>query len=148
MIFAVMVLFIATLLVAGAFAAVEGDVKLTRTNTARDKAYYAAEAGLQVFCTTSTPKTATGKNAAHPEKVAVPGASEETYSYETLPSSTTVGKKMRSRQTRDDRRELQLRHRHISRQGNGRSDERHRGERETDNRRNLPASRAFSTTSS
>lgn len=93
MIFAVMVLFIATLLVAGAFAAVEGDVKLTRTNTARDKAYYAAEAGLQVFLYNLNTENSYWEKCAHPEKVAVPGASEETYSYETLPSSTTVGKK-------------------------------------------------------
>jgi Tfp pilus assembly protein PilX len=98
MFFALMVLFVSALLVTGAFVAVEGDINQTHTSTAQRKAYYAAQAGLQVyldqlnsspnFWTTCphTPETA-GKLV----PVAVPGTSDETYTYETLPSSTAPG---------------------------------------------------------
>ena len=92
MIFAIMVLFITSLFVAGAFVAVEGDVQQTATNTAADKAYYAAEAGVQVFLYNLNTNSSYWEKCAHPEKVAVPGASEETYSYETLPSTAAKKK--------------------------------------------------------
>jgi hypothetical protein len=87
MIFAIMVLLITSLFVAGAFVAVEGDVQQTHSNTAADKAYFAAEAGVQVFLYNINTNSSYWEKCAHPEKVAVPGASEETYSYETLPST-------------------------------------------------------------
>lgn len=46
MFFAMMVLFVSSLLVAGAFAAAEGDIKLTGTNVAAQKAYDAALGGI------------------------------------------------------------------------------------------------------
>jgi hypothetical protein len=93
MIFAVMVLFVATLLVAGAFAAVNGDLRLTHTNTAQDKAYYAAQAGLQVYLYNLNSNSSFWEECLHPEKVAVPGTTDETYSFETLPATNAPGKK-------------------------------------------------------
>lgn len=87
MIFAVMVLFIATLLVAGAFAAVEGDVKLTHTTTAQDKAYAAAQAALQVYLYNLNSNSSYWEKCEHPENIALPGTSDARYSYETLPSA-------------------------------------------------------------
>jgi Tfp pilus assembly protein PilX len=49
MIFAMMVLFVSSLLVAAAFVAAKGDVKLTHTNTSGKKAYYAALAGINAY---------------------------------------------------------------------------------------------------
>ncbi len=43
------ILFVSSLLVAGALANASGDVHLTRSNTGADDAYYAAQAGLQVY---------------------------------------------------------------------------------------------------
>jgi Tfp pilus assembly protein PilX len=88
MIFAVMVLLVSSLLVAGAFAGASGDISLTQTSLTQKKAYYAAQAGLQVYqyqlnaepnYWTNCPKTS--------KATAVPGTSDETYTYETLPST-------------------------------------------------------------
>jgi Flp pilus assembly pilin Flp len=92
MIFAVMVLFVATLLVAGAFTAVNGDVKLTRTTTAQDQAYYAAQAGLQAYLYRLNSNASYWEECKTVSKVAVPGATDETYSYETLPSTAAAAK--------------------------------------------------------
>lgn len=43
------ILFVSSLLVAGALANASGDVHLTRSNTGAQNAYYAAQAGLQVY---------------------------------------------------------------------------------------------------
>ena len=94
MIFVVMVLFVSSLLVAGAFAAAQGDIHLTRTNTAQDKAYFAAQAGVQVFqyqlntspnYWTTCPHTPEKEKVKEPVKV--PATSDETYTYETLPAT-------------------------------------------------------------
>ena len=94
MIFVVMVLFVSSLLVAGAFAAANGDIHLNRTNTAQDKAYFAAQAGIQVYLYqlntapnywTTCPHTPEKEKVK--EGVAVPGTTDETYSYETLPAT-------------------------------------------------------------
>jgi hypothetical protein len=99
MIFAVMVLFVSALLVTGAFVAAEGDINQTHTNTAQRKAYYAAQAGVQVYLYNlnsspnywiTCPRTPTKENAKKElenEPQAVPGTSDETYVYETLPAS-------------------------------------------------------------
>ncbi len=49
MVFAIIVLFISSLLVGAAFVAANGDVKLTHTNTSAKKAYYAALAGISAY---------------------------------------------------------------------------------------------------
>ena len=94
MIFVVMVLFVSSLLVAGAFAAANGDIHLNRTNTAQDKAYFAAQAGLQAYLYqlntapnywTTCPHTPEKEKVK--EGVKVPGTTEETYTYETLPAT-------------------------------------------------------------
>jgi hypothetical protein len=49
MIFAIIVLFVSSLLVAAAFVAANGDVKLTHTSTSAKKAYFAALAGINAY---------------------------------------------------------------------------------------------------
>jgi hypothetical protein len=49
MIFAIIVLFVSSLLVAAAFVAANGDVKQTHTSTSSKKAYYAALAGISAY---------------------------------------------------------------------------------------------------
>ncbi len=49
MIFAIIILFVSSLLVAAAFIAASGDVKLTHTTSSEKKAYYAALAGIAAF---------------------------------------------------------------------------------------------------
>jgi hypothetical protein len=49
MIFAIIVLFVSSLLVAAAFVAANGDVKLTHTSTSAKKAYSAALAGINAY---------------------------------------------------------------------------------------------------
>ncbi len=99
MIVAVGVLLIASLFVAAAFAAVEGDIRLTHASTAQDKAYYAAEAGIQVYLyNLNTNANYWSECSQTPEEggkkvpVAVPGAADETYTYETLPSTNAPKK--------------------------------------------------------
>jgi Tfp pilus assembly protein PilX len=81
-------LLVSSLLVAGAFSAADGDVNLTQKNTAGARAYYAAQAGIQVFeynlnknneYWTECPKTA--------EPVGIPGEKNATYSYQILPAT-------------------------------------------------------------
>jgi type II secretory pathway pseudopilin PulG len=85
MLVTVAVMFVASLLVAGALAASNGEISLTRTNLSQQKAYYAAQAGIQVYqynLNTNVnewlkcPKTSSW--------VKVPGAGEEEYKFETL----------------------------------------------------------------
>ena len=49
MVFAIVVLLVSSLLVAAAFVAANGDVKLTHANTSHKKAYYAALAGIAAY---------------------------------------------------------------------------------------------------
>jgi hypothetical protein len=93
MIFAVMVMFVSSLLVAGVFVAAEGEIRLTHTTTAQNKAYYAAEAGIQAYLyqLNSTPNYWTECPSA--SERAVPGTTDEKYSYETLSATKAPGKK-------------------------------------------------------
>jgi len=100
MIFAIMVLLISGLLVVGAFTAVDQDIHLTNTNTAEDKAYDAALAGLQVYLSNLNTNSNYWNECPHtPESgsektpVKVPGTTDETYTYETVGSSRAVGEK-------------------------------------------------------
>ncbi len=88
MLFALLALFVGSLLVAAAFSAANGDVKLSKTATLQAKAYYAAVAGVERYqyqissnpnYWIECPKTA--------EPTAVPGTTDETYTYKTLGSA-------------------------------------------------------------
>jgi hypothetical protein len=89
MLFALLALFVGSLLMAAAFSAANGDVKLSKKATLQAKAYYAAVAGIERYQYQLTanpnywvecPKTA--------KATAVPGSSDETYTYKTLGSAS------------------------------------------------------------
>jgi Tfp pilus assembly protein PilX len=88
LIFAILVLLVSSLLVAGAFAGASGDISLTQTSLTQKKAYYAAQAGIQVYQYQLNTEPNYWTNCPKTEKaVAVPSTTDETYTYETLPSS-------------------------------------------------------------
>jgi type II secretory pathway pseudopilin PulG len=87
MIFVVMVLFVGSLLVGGALAAATEDIHLTSVDTSQKKAYFAALAGIDTYKyqLNANPNywlTCPGVN-----KVTVPGTTDESYTYKTLPST-------------------------------------------------------------
>jgi len=97
------VLVIASLLMAGAWAAANGDIHLTQTDSNAKKAYYAAQAGISDYIyhlnqdinywTYCTQGPAAGNHALNQEhstanRVSVPGASEEQYAIQLLHAST------------------------------------------------------------
>lgn len=95
MVVAVLVLFICGLIVAATVAASREDITLTRTYSNQQRAYFAALAGVQAYkyqlsqnsnYWTTCPKTSA--------PVSVPGVSEETYEYKTLPSKQNEEKKL------------------------------------------------------
>jgi hypothetical protein len=88
MLFALLALFVGALLVAAAFSAANGDVKLTKQANLQARAYYAAVAGVERYQYQLTanpnywiecPKTSEAKT--------VPGTTDETYTYKTLGSA-------------------------------------------------------------
>ncbi len=88
MVIALMVMFICGLLIAAVVMATEQDVELTHTNAEQQRAYFAALAGVEAYkyqmaangnYWTTCPKSATA--------VAVPGETEETYTFRTLPAT-------------------------------------------------------------
>src|SRR5271165_4683052 len=87
MIFAVMVLFVSSLLVAGVYTAANGDDNLTHTTTTQRQAYYAAQAGVQVYIEHLNSNPNYWTECPKVTELTVPGATNEKYSYETLPSS-------------------------------------------------------------
>jgi len=93
MVFAVMLLLVSTLLVAAAITAARQDVGLTRVNSNQQRAYFAALAGVDAYkyqLSANSSYWGTCPKAPVPpatEPVAVPGAKEEAYTYETLPST-------------------------------------------------------------
>ncbi len=104
MIVTLTVLLVSSLLMAGAFAAAEGDIHLTHTDTNAKKAYYAALAGISdysyhlnedvnywTYCTEGPAASNHSLNQAGTpptHKVPVPGASEEEYAVQLLPASS------------------------------------------------------------
>jgi type II secretory pathway pseudopilin PulG len=103
MLVTLVVLFIASLLMAGAWAAANGDIHLTQTDSNAKKAYYAAQAGISAYIyhlnqdinywTYCTEGAAASNHALNQEgstvnRVAVPGASEEQYAIQLLHAST------------------------------------------------------------
>jgi len=90
MIFAVMVMFVSALLVTGGFVAAEGDIVQTHTTTAQRKAYYAAQAGIQVYLYHLNSEPNYWTECPSASERAVPGTSDETYSYQTLPATKST----------------------------------------------------------
>lgn len=103
MIVTLAVLVTASLLMAAAFAAANGDIHLTQTDTNAKKAYYAAQAGISqyvyhlnqdinywTYCTggSAASNHALNQAGSTANKVPVPGASEEEYAIQLLPAST------------------------------------------------------------
>jgi hypothetical protein len=91
MLFALLALFVGSLLMAAAFTAANGDIKLTRRATVQTKAYYAALAGVNryQYQLTSSPeywtKCPTLGTEAAPLKVT--GTTDENYTVKTLGST-------------------------------------------------------------
>ncbi len=97
MIFAVMVMFVSALLVTGVFVAAEGDISQTHTSTAQKKAYYAAQAGIQVYLYQLNANPNYWTECPSASELAVPGTSDEKYTYETLPATAAPSKKCESK---------------------------------------------------
>jgi type II secretory pathway pseudopilin PulG len=87
LIFALIVLFIGGLLVAGAFAAVNGDVDVTRRDTSQKKAYYAALAGIEQYKARLNNSEKYWFTCPKGTNVKLTGTTDETYSYKTLPAT-------------------------------------------------------------
>jgi Tfp pilus assembly protein PilX len=89
MIFAIMILLVASLLVAGVFVSAQGDITLTRNNTSQSKAYYAALAGISryKYKLNSEPNSWEECPEFSSEVPSPKGKTEETYTVKTLPSS-------------------------------------------------------------
>jgi type II secretory pathway pseudopilin PulG len=104
MIVTLVVLVIASLLMAGAWAAANGDIHLTQTDGNAKKAYYAAQAGISdyiyhlnqdinywTYCTggPAASNHALNQEGSTANRVSVPGASEEQYAIQLLHASTS-----------------------------------------------------------
>jgi type II secretory pathway pseudopilin PulG len=103
MIVTLTVLLTTSLLMAAAFAAANGDIHLTQTDSNAKKAYYAAQAGISqyvyhlnqdinywTYCTSGSAASnhALNQVGSTANKIPVPGASEEEYAIQLLPAST------------------------------------------------------------
>lgn len=97
------VMLVTSLLMAAAFAAANGDIHLTQTDTNGKKAYYAAQAGISqyiyhlnqdvnywTYCTEGEAATnhALNQYPSTEHRLSVPGASEEEYALTLLPATT------------------------------------------------------------
>jgi Tfp pilus assembly protein PilX len=87
LIFALIVLFVGGLLVAGAFAAVSGDIDVTRRDTSQKKAYYAALAGVEQYKARLNTTEKYWFTCPKGENIKLTGTNDETYSFKTLPAS-------------------------------------------------------------
>jgi type II secretory pathway pseudopilin PulG len=105
MIVTLVVLMTTGLLMAAAFAAANGDIHLTQTDSNAKKAYYAAQAGISdyifhlnkdvnywTYCTGggASENHALNQAGSTTNRVPVPGASEEEYAIGLLPASTNT----------------------------------------------------------
>ncbi len=89
LIVAILVLFIASLLVTAVFVSTGGDVKLTRTDTSQKQAYYAAMAGISAYKYELNTSANYWKTCPSIAETAVAGAGEEKYKVKTLPAEST-----------------------------------------------------------
>jgi Tfp pilus assembly protein PilX len=102
------VMLVSSLLLAVAFSAAGGDARLTGTDNAAKKAYYAAQAGIDdytfhlnrdinywTYCTSGLAATnkALNQEGSTTNKVAVPGSTDEKYAIQLLTASTSPEKK-------------------------------------------------------
>ncbi len=88
MVVAIMVLFVSSLLVAAALVAANGDINLTRSDTTRKKAYYAAVAGISAYQFQLSSNPNYWIKCPGATKVKVAGTTDEEYTVKTLPSSS------------------------------------------------------------
>ena len=86
MIVAIMVLFIASLLVTAAFVSTGGDARLTGNNTNQKKAYYAAMAGISAYKYQLNTNASYWKKCPSIKETAVAEDSEEKYKVKTVPA--------------------------------------------------------------
>jgi hypothetical protein len=86
LIFAIMIMFVASLLVAGVFVAADGDIKLTSATTNQSKAYYAAVAGISRYKYKLNSEPNSWEECPTLSNT-VAKSSEESYIVKTLPSS-------------------------------------------------------------
>jgi hypothetical protein len=96
MILALGILLVTSLLLAGAFAAVQGDTTLSRSDLDGKRAYAAAQAGVQDYLgqlNENAASSAWWQNCANDSatNVAVPGTTGETYSYHPVTACVTGG---------------------------------------------------------
>jgi hypothetical protein len=87
MILVILTLFVSSLALAVALAATNSDLGLTRSTTLRDKAYYAALAGIQVYEYQLNTNSNYWTTCPSASKLAVPSTTDEAYSYTTLPAT-------------------------------------------------------------
>jgi len=96
MILALGILLVTSLLLAGVFAAVQGDASLSRSDLDGKRAYAAAQAGVQDYLGQLNENAASStwwQNCANDSvsNVAVPGTTGETYSYQPVTACVTGG---------------------------------------------------------
>jgi Tfp pilus assembly protein PilX len=87
MIVVILTLLVTSVILAVTFSATNSDVGLTRSTTVRDKAYYAALAGLQVYEYQLNTNPNYWTTCPSVSNVAVPSTTDESYSYSTLPAT-------------------------------------------------------------
>jgi hypothetical protein len=107
MLLAIGAMMVSALLVTAALVAAEGDLHLTKRDTASKKAYYAAQAGIDnylfhlnrdssywTYCTSGAAASNEGLNqeGSTAKRDTVPGATEEEYAIQLLSASTSPGK--------------------------------------------------------
>ncbi len=97
MIFAIIILFVSSLLVTAALVTANGDIKFTHTNTSEKKAYYAALAGISAYKDQLQANPYYWKKcprlpAEEEKREPVSGATEEEYVVQTVPSETPTSK--------------------------------------------------------
>ncbi len=88
MLFALLALFVGSLLVAAAFSAANGDVKLSKKATLQAKAYYAAVAGVERYQYQISSNPNYWIECPKMTETTVPGTTDETYTYKTLGSTS------------------------------------------------------------
>lgn len=87
MLFALLALFVGALLVAAAFSAANGDIKLTKKANLQARAYYAAVAGIERYQYQLTSNPNYWIQCPELGSTAVPGTTDEKYTYKTLGSA-------------------------------------------------------------
>ena len=87
MIFVILTLLVTSVILAVTLSATKSDNGLARNTTLRDKAYYAALAGLQVYEYQLNTNSNYWSACPSVSNVAVPSTTDESYSYVTMPAT-------------------------------------------------------------